>query len=384
MEKRVLVVSQVIPQWYVDTLTNALGEKVHIDIITGSKVNGNVIPSPEHDPSSFKSRLICWGKHYSFMKKWIKANKGKKYDLVFAVSNPPINSYVGLKLKKTFHAPFIYMNWDLYPQVIETTIHNPVVKFVCNLWNGWNSRNYKKIDRVLTIGPVVAKSMNAGLRKPIDISILPIAVDTKRLKPIKKENNKFSVENGLTEKFVVLYSGKMGMGHNIELILEAAKQLEEYKDICFVFIGEGPKYKVVDEFMKKNNSKNVKLFPLQTEEMFPYSIACGDVGIVSQEVSMAHLFMPSKTYSMMACGQAIIGIGTDHDDLYELISKNKIGETVVNESSQKLADKILNLYQDKGQLDKYQKKAREVVEEQFSISIIERKYKEIFHKIMSQ
>ena len=88
-EKRVLIISQVIPQWYVDLLTRALGESVQIDIITGSNVKGNVIHSPGYDAGSFKSRLISWYKHYQFMKRWTKENKKQSYNLIFAVSNPP-------------------------------------------------------------------------------------------------------------------------------------------------------------------------------------------------------------------------------------------------------------------------------------------------------
>ncbi|WP_227148236.1 glycosyltransferase family 4 protein [Lacrimispora sp. 210928-DFI.3.58] len=382
MTKKVLIVAQVIPQWYVDTLTNALGKDVYIDIITGSEVKGNVIHSPGHDSRSLKSRLICWAKHYLFMRKWMKNNKSNKYDMIFAISNPPINSYVGLKLKKTFHAPFIYMNWDLYPQVIESALHDPMARFICDIWNGWNSRNYKKIDQVLTIGNVVAKSMNAGLKSPINIKVIPIAADINRLKPISKWNNKFAIAHGLTDKFIVLYSGKMGMGHNIELILDAAKSLENRKNICFVFIGEGSKFEVIEAFIEKNNCQNIKLFPLQSEEMFPHSIACGDVAIVSQEGSMAHLFMPSKTYSMMACGQAIIGIGTEHDDLYELITKYEIGETVITGKKEELAEKILGLYEDNNKLKKYQEKARKVAEEHYAFTVIEKKYKELFQKVI--
>ena len=168
-EKRVLIISQVVPQWYVDLLTRALGENVKIDIITGSDVKGNVIHSPEHDPRSFKSRLISWYKHYRFMMKWLKENKKEKYNLIFAVSNPPINPVIGLKLKKVFNAPFVYMNWDLYPQVIEETIKNPFVQFVCKAWHKWNNKHYPEIDRILTIGRVMADitSTTTPFRSPL-------------------------------------------------------------------------------------------------------------------------------------------------------------------------------------------------------------------------
>lgn len=46
MSKKVLIVSQVIPQWYVDLLTGALPEGTQIDIITGSKVISLVCKAP--------------------------------------------------------------------------------------------------------------------------------------------------------------------------------------------------------------------------------------------------------------------------------------------------------------------------------------------------
>lgn len=380
--KKVLVVSQVIPQWYVDLLTRALGEDIDIDIITGSHVQGNTIESPKHDSRSFKSRLICWVKHYRFVMSWAKRNRNTHYDLIFAVSNPPINSFIGLKLKKMFHAPFIYMNWDLYPQVIEESISNPIVQIVCKGWNWWNSRNYPKIDRMLTIGSVMAESMVKPLKIPIHVEVLPIAVDTDYLKPIPKTKNPFCIENDLIDKFVVLYSGKMGLGHNIELILEAAEKLKENKGICFVFIGEGPKYPVVENFIKEHHSENIKLFPLQPGDVFPYSMACGDVGIVTQEAKTAHLFMPSKTYSMMACGQAVLGIGTDHDDLYRLIQSNKLGICITNQSTDELTERIRKLSDTTDIIDSYQHNARETAVNEFSLSVIQEKYRLLFDELL--
>ena len=381
--KNVLVVSQVIPQWYIDTLRNALGEETHIDVITGSDVTGvNVIPSPRHDARSFKSRLICWVKHYRFIKRWMNSNKHTHYDLIFAVSNPPINAAIGLKLKKLFDAPFVYMNWDLYPQVIEYGVRNVVGKTVSRLWHRWNNRNYPKIDRMLTIGNVMAETINNCLERKIKIDVLPVAVDTVRLRPIEKANNPFAVEHHLTDKFVVLYSGKMGVGHNIELILAASLLLKQYTDIKFVFIGNGPKYELVKHFMAENNSPNILLLPLQSEETFPYSMACGDIGIVSQEASMAHLFMPSKIYSMMACGEAIIGIGSEHDDLKCLIERANVGFNVSRKDVRYLANCILKLYDNSEMLNSFKSNARRITELEFSISMMQSRYSKLFNSLL--
>lgn len=381
MSKNVLIVSQVIPQWYVDLLTEALGPDTHIDIITGSDVRGNVISSPVHDPRSFVSRLRCWWRHYRFMSRWMRQNRHRHYDLVFAVSNPPINPYIGLKLKKLFRASFVYMNWDIYPQIIDLTIRNPLVHFVCSLWSGWNNRHYKKIDRMLTIGEVVSESINADLKQPIAIDVIPIAVNTKQLVPIAKADNSFRKENGLDGKFVVLYSGKMGFGHNIELILSAAQRLRSYEDIVFVFIGDGQKVSLVRDVVD-GGATNVRLFPLQPEEMFRYSMACGDVGVVAEEESMAHLFMPSKTYSMLACGMPIIGICSEHDDLQRLIADEKIGAAVTDGQAESFCRRVLEMYEDRERLAAMSETARLCAVEQFDLSVIKQRYIDLFESLL--
>ena len=381
MNKRILIISQVIPQWYVDLLSSVFDSDDTIDIITGSKVKGNVISSPKHDPTSLKSRLISWVKHYRFMMKWIRRNKHIKYDLIFAVSNPPINPYIGLKLKKVYNAPFVYMNWDLYPQVIRSSIKNPISSICCKLWSSWNSINFHKIDKIITIGDVMASSLNEDIKNKVDVSVIPIGVDTQVLKPIDKSLNKFCVENDLVNKFVVLYSGKMGIGHNIELILEAAKKLEHNSNIIFVFIGFGPKYKTVEDYISANSSINVRLYPLQDEEMFPFSMACGDIGIVTQESSMAHLFMPSKVYSMMACGEAIVGLCTEHDDLNTLVKCDCVGLTVTSNSAEELVDVITKLSDDNVTLNSYKKQSRKTAVEKYELSIIKSKYIQLFDNV---
>ena len=109
--KRILFISQALNQSYFDMVCDALGEDVMIDLITGSNIkpkrkNTKVLSSPPHNPISLKSRLICWKSHFLYVLKLVKNNK-KKYDLIFATSNPPINSYIGLLLKRKYKCPFV-------------------------------------------------------------------------------------------------------------------------------------------------------------------------------------------------------------------------------------------------------------------------------------
>lgn len=382
MKKRVLILSQVIPQWYVDVIVNALGENIETVFVTGSDVSCNVVKAPEYQPDSFVSRFITWFKYCVFSYRWARKNKSEKFDLIFATSNPPLNTFLGLNLKKLFKAPFVIMNWDIYPQCIDYMIKNPLVHQVCKIWHWFNNRNYSRIDKMITVGDVVAQSINEKLKNPIDIPVIPIGVDTDLLIPRNKEENEFCLKNNLHNKFVVLYSGKMGYGHNIELILEAAERLKNYEEICFVFIGGGQKFSLVEKFCADPEHTNVMLFPYQPEETFMFSMACGDVGVVPEETEMARLFMPSKTYSLISCGVPVIGICSNDDDLHNTIEEKGIGFCVTDNKSQTLEKYILDLFNDREKLDELRKRARECAVDDYDIKIIEKKYSDLFSKFL--
>ena len=385
MNKKILIVSQVMPQWYVDLLINALPENAEIDCITGSDVKKvKKIPAPKYVTVSFKTKFISWIKHCLFVLKWARKNRKNHYDLVFAVSNPPLNAFVGAKLKKLFKVPFVFMNWDIYPESIEVVFKNPVIRLACEIWHGLNNKYYPQIDNLITIGEIMAQSINKGLKKPVDITVLPIAADTEKIRPVLPEENPFRIENNIADKFVVLYSGNMGCGHNIEIILETAENLKFDENYQFVLIGEGQQYESIKKYIEEHNLNNVMLFPWQPADIFPYSVACGDVAIVTEETSQSHLFMPSRTYSMMAAGEAVIGVCSDYDDLNLLITRYGIGDIVTDNCSDTLTEKIKYFAENPEKLKECQLRARAVAQEVYSLPVIANGYKKIFDELLDK
>lgn len=384
--KRILIIAQTISQSYLDILIDSLPPGTHIDIITGDEVSipmGTIHKDYKYDSTSFHGRLKSWTRHYYVVKDFFRQYKDVKYDLIFAISNPPINSYLGLKAKKKFNCPFIYMNWDVYPQVISLTIDNPIAKIVCFFWNQWNKHHYNKIDQMITIGETVAKSIRESI-KPFDVKmiVIPLSADTERFKPIEKNSNKFVIEHGLQDEFIVLYSGKMGIGHNIEIILDAANKLKNDPYIHFLLIGGGEKYPIVKEYKEKYNLSNMTVLPFQDEETFPFSMASGDVCIVSQESKVAHLMVPSKVYTMMACGGAIIGICTGNDDLSKNIIDNNIGDIVIDNDSYTLVKKIRELYTNPNKLQYYKDNSRNVCVEKYSRLAVCKELEKLFDSFL--
>ncbi len=381
--KRVLFVSQATSKYYVDIIRNSLGDDAVLEVITGSNLGDyQYVNEPPYVATSIRTRLKSWLLHYRFIIKWAYRNSNKHFDIIYCTSNPPINAYIGIKLKQIFNAKFVYMYWDLYPQAIEASMHSGFANLVSVLWHKWNIYNFKRVNQIVTIGEIIKESIQKKIPYDLNIKVIPISVDTNVIKPIDKRNNLFITQNNLQDKFIVLYSGKMGRSHNIELILESATLLSDNNDIQFVFIGNGEKKTLVEKYITEKQCKNVCLYSLQTNEMFPFSIAIGDIGIVAQEKVMASCCMPSKTYSMMAAGEAIIGICSEHDDLKLLIDKNGIGIAISDNNANSVARAILDLFHDGQKLENMKNNARNLALNYYSTKEVTAMYRILFNNIL--
>lgn len=93
---------------------------------------------------------------------------------------------------------------------------------------------------------------------------------------------------------------------------------------------------------------------------------------------------PSKAFSYMACGEALIGIGGKDGDLRRLIDTYSIGEYVEGNNAAILAEKILKLYRNKEMLERYGKNARDIAVNMMDIGIIKRKYRKLFLHYMKR
>ncbi len=347
-----------------------------IQLITGSYNNSenkqiNIIKAPSHNPANYLSRIKSWILYIIFVHKWIKVSS-KKFNMIFVYTNPPIVPlYIYLMFKRK-GIKYSVIVWDIYPDIIEITSVNIVFKPVFILWHYLNKKVYKNAVNVITLGKRMAKIVKNDLPDK-EITIIPNWSNPERIKPINKNENRFIIKNELKGKFIILYSGKIGLGHEIRTILKASEDCKD-KDIIFVFIGFGPGTKIIQEFIDSNKKGNVKYYPFQEEGMFRYSIASGDIGIVSQIRGMEELFMPCKTYDMMAAGMPIIGISSGENDLKYTIDKYECGYNVNSGDYSSLLSRITEIKKDKNLRNILGENARNAIMEELNEKNLYRKY----------
>jgi hypothetical protein len=302
-----------------------------------------------YDRSSTFKRLWTWGictLHLSFLLMW----KYRGYKVLY-YTNPPMSYFNAM----IFPNPFSIVVFDAYPDTLKL-FGIPESSLIFKMWAKINKKVFKKSKQII----VLSEGMKNLLRQYVDeckIKVVPIWSASDQFKPIPKKENSFLKQNHWEYKFIVLYSGNMGLGHKLEVLIYLAEKLKCYEEILFLFVGEGAKKKTLINMAEKKGLNNVSFLTWQTASVLPYSLAAGDIAVVALEPESTYASVPSKTFNYMSVGVPILAIGNSGSELEMLIKRFDMGMYASIHDVSEMVKFILNLKADKQQAEHYAKNA---------------------------
>ena len=118
------------------------------------------------------------------------------------------------------------------------------------------------------------------------------------------DGSAFRREWGLEDKTVALYSGNIANKQGLDIIIEAARLMQEREDIVFVICGEGPNRLKLEH--KAKDLANVLFRDLQPEARIGDLLSMADIHLLPQLHDAADLVLPSKLGNMLASGRPVI------------------------------------------------------------------------------
>lgn len=251
---------------------------------------------------------------------WIIKTKYRKSKL-FIVSNPPLATLIPLVVNNSYSI----LIFDIFPDAIVDLGFSSEKWFFVNWWKKANRKVYSKADRIFTI----SEGMKLVLQNNIndrEIELVSIWSDNIFLKRIEPSINHFITKHNLQGKFVVLYSGNIGLSGQIDTLVDIAANTTG-EDIIFVIIGEGAKKKWLEFKVAELKLRNVLVLPWQPVEDLPYSLSSANVAVVGTEQKASKLSMPSKIFSYLSVGAPILGLADEDAELANFIKQYKIGRT---------------------------------------------------------
>ena len=269
----------------------------------------------------------------------------KNIDIIIASSPPLSVAIIGAIIAKKKRIPLILDLRDIWP---EAAVSTGYIKkgFLYHLAEKWEKRCYKQAQKILVNSSAVFEELKNIKGVPSSkLELIPNGADLEFFKEIN-DNDKINEDYNIKNKFVVLYTGLLGFAQAPEVMIDAAKILENNKDIVFLIVGGGPLKKDLESKIKNLKLDNVILSGQRPREEMPIFVSRGDICLIPYKNSSTfQKNVPSKMFDYMASGKPIIinleGAASD------IIEKAQAGLVIEPENTSALAKAIEQLYNNK-------------------------------------
>ena len=298
-------------------------------------------------------------------------------DFIFTGSGPPSQGVVvGLAKKFSRKKKVIYNLQDIFPDSLVTSGICGEDSKLMRIGRKMENFTYKNADVIITITDDMKANVVGKGVDPAKVKVVRNWIDVDRIQPVNREDNRLFDDCGLEcDKFNVVYAGNLGKVQGVEVILEAAELLKYQDNIRFVIFGNGSE----EESIKRKAAylPNLSIFPLQPMNRVSEVYSLGDVSIIPCKAGTGGSGMPSKTWTIMATGTAIIASFDLGGEMERTIQDAGCGYCVQAGDARALVEAITDLESKPEMVKAMGQNARRYAEEHVAKEQAIRKYIEI-------
>ncbi|AWP25949.1 glycosyltransferase WbuB [Paenibacillus glucanolyticus] len=273
----------------------------------------------------------------------------KKVDVIYTISSPPIiGGLVGAIGKVLKRGKLVYNIMDFNPEQAEAISYTNR-KWLFSLAKKIDNLSCSVSDHIITVGQDMQETLNhrfRGRRVPSN-SVINNWTDEQDIIPLPRSHaqvSKFVREHDLQGKFIVMYSGNLGLYYDLENIIRVASDFKDHPEILFVFIGDGAVKPEMQRYVKDKGLQNVRFLPFQPKEHIKYSLCAADVHLVVNQKGIKGVSVPSKIYGVMAAGKPILGVLEQGSEAAVLIKESGCGVVIEPQQYHEISEHIANMY----------------------------------------
>lgn len=313
LDKFDITVICVVPS-YLGTIEDKYKtQKYYEENINGVKVLR--IRVPEFSKTNKKSRVKNIVSY--FFGAMAATFKVGKMDYVFSISQPPIlGGLLGVWGKWVKHAKYIYNIQDFNPEQVLAVGYSKS-KLITDAMMWFDKFSCKQSNLIITVGRDLVETVEkrfAGKKVPKTVMINNW-IDEKEIYPLDDDNEKvleFKRKYRLDGKFVIMYSGNIGLYYDLEKLIKVMKQFrkgytltgvyeeepktKDGREVVFAFVGAGSVLDKLVLYSKKHHFENIVFIPYQDKADLIYSLNAGDVHWCVNAKGIKGVSCPSNVY----------------------------------------------------------------------------------------
>jgi colanic acid biosynthesis glycosyl transferase WcaI len=310
-----------------------------------------------------------------------------KQDVVVCLTTPPFIGLVGMLTKSFRGSRYVQYEMDLYPDVPIALGVMRKTSLSARFFESFHRRLLRSADRVIVLGRCMQRVIAAKNIPAEKLALITPWADPDELTPVARDVNAFRREQNLAEKFVVMYSGNLGLGHDITTIAAAMQQLanspeERDRRFHFVFIGGGKRMQEIKAFVDQHQLQNVSILDYQPREKLAETLTAADVHLITQAPGTSGLIVPSKFYGILAAGRPSIYIGPDDTEVAYALTESNLGTVLPIGDVGGLLAALYELQNQSNTAD-FEIRARDILRQKFSRQVNTARLTDMLESLMT-
>lgn len=316
-----------------------------------------------------KKRVLKWFQ-FAFRLFFVARTLEDKPDVIICSPTAPFSIVPAYFLAKKFGAKLVFEVRDIWPlTLVEIGGFSPNHPLIILM--RWCERfALNKSDIIVSnLMNYTEHIHNLGLdRKAAWISNGIDLDEMKKIEPLEKS----VAEKVPKEKFIVGYTGKLGVSNALDHLIESARLLKGNKNIAFVIVGDGQEKDALVSLAK--DLPNVTFIDSIDKNQVQSMLALFNVCYIGlpKETLFEYGVSPNKLFDYMQSGKPILhAIDTKAD----IVALAQCGISIEAENPSKIADAVTTLYtMTSEEREKLGLNGKEYVQEHFTYQKLAEKY----------
>ena len=344
--------------------------------------NGVTIHRVQHWQLPKQSMLLKAVNYLSFVRATRRMLRViERPDVVVFETDPFLLPFEAARLQRRTGCRMIGYLQDIYPDVAVALGKVP---------NNWLIRKlrkslfsvYRQCDQMIVLSEDMKRLLIEGGVAPERIQLVPNWSDPETVFPVT-DTNLFRQRHGLENRFVVMYSGNLGLTQRLEEFVDAASQLTDLPHVLFAFVGQGSQKSQLEELVRSRSLSNVQFFDYQPKAELAHSLSAADLHLVPLTRELSQCLMPSKLYGILAAGRPYLTNAVPESELHQMTIKHDVGITVVPGSAAAIADAVRAAASDPSRLQQMGVRARELAVKEFTREKSVEKFREVLNTTLA-
>ena len=285
-------------------------------------------------------------------------------DIIISLTTPPMIGLAGVFVARLRGGKAILWSMDVYPDILYALGAIKKGSIAGRALQMASSATVRSQDAVVALGDSMAARLRiAGARR---VEVVHNWSDENAVLPTRSSESRLRREWGWNNRFVILYSGNLGLAHEFETVLAAADRLRNDPEILFAFVGAGPRLSYVERRRDELQLPNVDIRRPVERSVLSDSLAAGDLHLITLKSGVPGLLVPSKIYGILAAGRPSLYIGPPEGEVFEILRGGRCGTCIDNGKVDVLVAAIQSYRSNAVLCAEEGKRARGLFEQQFT------------------